>query len=129
MFDPTKPVQTRDGRKARIVATDVRRSNSVDQLMILALITSPDTVYEYEGYRHQDGTYPHVKPHLDLVNIPVKSSTWQNVYEIGAVASMHDSRERAKAARSIGKTCLGLLRRDYIDGILVDIELEKGSIG
>ena len=38
-FDPTKPVQTRDGREARIICTDVERKGDWP---IVALIKTSD---------------------------------------------------------------------------------------
>lgn len=74
-FDPTKPVQTRDGRKARIVSTDVLRD---DGRVILALITirpGHETPYvlQSDGRGHSAGEVPY-----DLVNIPNKK--WFNVF-------------------------------------------------
>lgn len=47
-FDPTKPVQTRDGRKARIICTD-----AASPLPIVALVTDKGveypTVFTKEG--------------------------------------------------------------------------------
>ena len=37
-FDPSRPVQTRDGRKARIVCVDMKR----DHYPILALVENPN---------------------------------------------------------------------------------------
>jgi hypothetical protein len=65
-FDPTKPVQTRDGCKARIICTDV-----IGKYPIIALITNKDGIYETshsftaEGKIYLNETHP-----FDLVNIP-----------------------------------------------------------
>lgn len=67
-FDPTKPVQTRDGRKARIICTDVRD----DYYPIMALVQGCTGEYamSYTG----DGSHHH-RSHVgdlpdDLINIP-----------------------------------------------------------
>lgn len=67
-FDPTIPVQTRDGRKARIVCTDVKRRQP-----ILALISDSD--YETVEYYCSDGKYNfegknQAEDCYDLINIP-----------------------------------------------------------
>jgi len=64
-FDPTKPVQTRSGIKARIICTDRACPKP-----IVALIPIGDSegiyVYNSNGYIG----YPDTQDHLDLVNIP-----------------------------------------------------------
>lgn len=64
-FDPIKPVQTRDGRKARIICTDAKGS-----FPIIALVTSLDDnleeviTYSGKGKYYLDGEdFP-----LDLIN-------------------------------------------------------------
>lgn len=63
-FDPTKPVQTRNGRKARILCTD--RKNTYP---IVALITFEDEefyhAYTKEGKYWEDEDYHE----YDLINI------------------------------------------------------------
>lgn len=65
-FDPSKPVQTRDGRAARIVATD-RKSNHYP---IVAFVESGDE--EYCHTYTTDGRYHFVgeESPSDLVNLP-----------------------------------------------------------
>lgn len=80
-FDPTKPVQTRDGRKARIVCTDATQSD----YPIVALI---DSVFGEVPYAfRKDGTrFPKEDldmTEIDLINIPVKKEGWVNVYAPG----------------------------------------------
>lgn len=67
-FDPTKPVQTRDGRKARILITDLQ-----NQTPIVAAITSEcdvENAYHYGikgNFCDMD-----IEHRYDLVNIPQK---------------------------------------------------------
>ncbi|NIA67799.1 hypothetical protein HBA54_04275 [Pelagibius litoralis] len=82
-FDPTKPVQTRDGRKARIICTDRRTT----VYSILALITENDG-YEYiESYTkagHRYGDEDCDSCSVDLINIPEEPKTakvWVAVFE------------------------------------------------
>lgn len=66
-FDPTKPVQTRDGRKARIICTDAK-----GEYPIVALITYEDGEEE-PGMFYSNGAFisgQHTLPSRDLVNIP-----------------------------------------------------------
>lgn len=90
-FDPTLPVQTRDGKKARIICTD--RANSRP---IVALVTSSDgkeypQSYFPSGLAHD---YPgHSESPSDLVNVPVKHKRWVNIYYYGGWT--HHSRQEA----------------------------------
>jgi len=74
MFDPTKPVQTRDGRKARIICTD---RNDAD-FPIVALVD--DGVYEEPKTYDSEGAYlPNMgESASDLINIP--DTKYLNVY-------------------------------------------------
>ena len=66
-FDPTKPVQTRDGREARIICTDVERKGDWP---IVALIKTSDGerpyLYKEDGCTFEDRR---MDPD-DLINIP-----------------------------------------------------------
>ena len=80
-FDPTKPVQTRDGRKARILCSDRR---SVHGFSILALVETKfgnDVVDDIISYR-PDGTHEINGDHSrhDLVNVweKQKISLWRH---------------------------------------------------
>ena len=77
-FDPTKPVQTRDGHKARIVCTD--RKGTVS---IVALVER----YSHENavYYGSDGRLVGSKEsRLDLVNIPEVTTKIAHVYLDGS---------------------------------------------
>jgi hypothetical protein len=93
-FDPTKPVQTRDGRKARIVATGL---NCI-QGSIVAVVTHQDGG-EYASHFFDDGRYiSGVEGDLDLVNVPEKRGLWVNFYpDQGRMVFAHPSREEADA--------------------------------
>ena len=79
-FDPTKPVQTRDGRKARIICTDRKHRDGA----IIALISYPEgTPHEGEEFPityYDDGMYRPCPMPLDLVNIPKVTTKISNVY-------------------------------------------------
>jgi hypothetical protein len=77
-FDPTKPVQTRDGRKARIICTDAKGGNP-----IVALRTSENGKYEVMELYYEDGRCQASSPGCDLINIPEKRTLdcWVNVYD------------------------------------------------
>lgn len=128
MFDPTKPVQTRDGRKARIICTDL---NSPDGC-IVALVESSDRYNptdERVKVYYSDGKWvrnSHTSMLVDLVNISMKTSTWQNVYDT-CTGAQHPTRNNALAmakTRLETDKYLGMIRRDYEDGKFVHAEFE-----
>lgn len=85
-FDPTKPVQTRDGRKARIVCTDrVGHTN----LVALVMTDYFEAVYSY----YSTGKHISGNDGADLVNVPEKR--WVNLYEKRAGFTLFTSEENA----------------------------------
>jgi hypothetical protein len=81
IFDPSLPVQTRDGKPARIVCTD-RLCNGGHRLVVL--------IQHKGGSEHVESRSitglvleGHLAP-LDLINIPTKLVRWFNIYEIGS---------------------------------------------
>lgn len=77
-FDPTKPVQTRDGRKARIVCKDVKCPLGFH---ILALVERDSGMeeavwFQSNGRAHRNGT----EACNDLINIPEEHEGWVSVY-------------------------------------------------
>lgn len=76
-FDPTKPVQTRDGRKARIICTN-RKASSGTNRPVVALIEALTPLegeslilYTSEGYFNLPGE----PSGLDLINVLEKHET------------------------------------------------------
>lgn len=63
-FDPTKPVQTRNGREARIICTDFKRKEP-----IVALIEVYQDGGEIMDSYCIDGTHPYKSDDWDLINI------------------------------------------------------------
>lgn len=68
MLDLTKPVQTRDGKPARVICTDFKTPYSDSTLV--ALILYPDGYEELVTFFH-DGTHARNQG-LSLVNVPEK---------------------------------------------------------
>ena len=82
MFDPTKPVQTRDGRPARIIAND-RRTVNPGRLPIVALVRSLggrdfETVYSYSP-QGLINPLSGIQDDADLVNIPEETREFRTV--------------------------------------------------
>ena len=95
-FDPNKPVQTRDGRKARIICND-----RMGYSPLIALVSDKEGEETVQGYR-ADGTYyynrgiPNDK--RDLVNIPEKR--WINLYERGPGDLYHKTKKDAEDTKA-----------------------------
>ena len=71
MLDVNKPVQCRDGRKARILATDIK-----GPLSLAAVVVYTDGVEAVFSF-YPDGRTTHAAPSaLDLVNAPRSHEDW-----------------------------------------------------
>lgn len=120
-FDPTKPVQTRDGRKARIVCVDVKTSSRFPY-PILALITNPSgeestAYFTDEGCASKRFDAEERLDSRDLINIPVKHKRvfWVNFYE----DSLYIHSDAGAARRFSSPTLLATKR--------IEIEFEEGE--
>jgi len=110
MLDLNKPVQTRDGRKARIICTDMKRSD----YPIVALTDRGD--YEVCDLFTIDGTCSlSAEPHKNnLINVPEKHTVYINMYP--------DGREFSYASREEADECAATNRI-----ACVKVEYEKGQ--
>lgn len=120
-FDPTKPVKTRDGRKARILATDIK----TPKYAILAAVErkeKPDEE-EIDFYMADGHSYVDHECGDDLVNIPTKRKLrgWVNVYNdnnMGFCGPYDTKKDADNMASSDRIACLDLSKY---------IELEEGE--
>jgi len=104
-FDPTKPVQTRDGRKAEILGTDFK-----SDYPIAAVVTHRCGTQTVNSYTRDGHYYANKTPcSHDLINVPQKHKWWLNAYEgsdrIPGAGGIFTSREAAdkSAKRDFGK--------------------------
>lgn len=67
-FDPAKPVQCRDGRKARIVFTDSVCTYAGRRQPIIAEVETPEGFRALEFF--EDGRWRNHEDDKDLINIP-----------------------------------------------------------
>lgn len=77
-FNPNKPVQTRDGRPARIICTDMEGG----AYSIVAIVTTTgqehaETFTSAGTYRYEPG---HANDARDLVNVPVVTVEYVNYF-------------------------------------------------
>jgi hypothetical protein len=75
-FDPTKPVQTRDGRPARILCANVKRS----AWPIVAAVTDPDGSESVVSYTAKGRELRLQETENDLLNAPEETTEWINYY-------------------------------------------------
>jgi hypothetical protein len=95
-FDPTKPVQTRDGRKARIVDTNYK--DILGHGQIVAIISEPSGYETLVVYCDDGQMYEDRNAVRNLVNVPEKRGFWVNFYsDWNRLATLHPSREEADA--------------------------------
>jgi len=73
MLDINKPVQTRDGRKARIIATDKKGNYP-----IIALIDEDETII---SCTKKGNRFIKCENKMDLINVPKKRYLYINVYK------------------------------------------------
>ena len=110
-FDPTKPVQTRDGRAARIICTNRKMARAT----IDALVTQADGSEFLEGFGDTGGVHNSAyRSANDLVNIPEKRFGWMNIYP---ATKLFASREDADDASHAGR----------VSCIKVEFEIETVS--
>jgi hypothetical protein len=109
LFDPTKPVQTRDGRPARILDAAIK-----NPLYPIAAVYLGDSstgeppreivaIYTKDGFYSEGDTCP-----CDLVNVPIKKGGWINIYQKnnypGAVGDVVCRSKEEAIERRIQKT-------------------------
>jgi hypothetical protein len=115
-FDPTKPVQTRDGRPARILCTD--RASPLYPIVALVRTEKGGEVSHYvtetgQSWRDEQ------ESGSDLVNIPEKREGWINVYPVPESpwrtpsACIYPTREEAIGASA--KVCLATVKVEWTE--------------
>lgn len=112
LANPSQKVVTRDGRKARILCTDMKNKQPV-----LALVTEEDR--EDIHFYYQNGVWCNEFPNhkLDLVFAPVKKEGWINIFRCKTDLYIGDVFETKEAAEKMGK-----LSKNYITTIKIEWE-------
>ena len=75
-FDPTKSVQTRDGKPARIICTDAKNADGRPMIVLVEVPKGHETAISYAA----NGRYAAEKHDFDLINVPQKHKRWLNIY-------------------------------------------------
>lgn len=112
LTNPSQKVMTRDGRKARIVCTDMKNAQP-----ILALITEGNR--EDIRFYSQNGVWCNDFPNhkLDLVFAPIKKKGWINIFRCKTELYIGDVFETKEEAEKMGK-----LSKNYITTIKIEWE-------
>lgn len=111
-FDPSKPVQTRGGRKARIVCADVKGDKP-----IIAVLTKDDGAEYAERFRADGAMHNRpwpVEGPTDLVNVPEKHVRWVNAYASGSASVGYRTREDADLYA--GRQRIACIRIEFEEG-------------
>lgn len=122
MFDPTKPVQTRDGRPARIICTDAIHKKELFKMWVLVTHENGDEM----GYPYSmEGVFDGYNGGWDLINIPERKTKWQTVTSNNSwLFDRFSTKNLAIAAQTKAMNVIGHLRFDYEDDVIVRVEFE-----
>lgn len=107
MLDLTKPVQTRDGRRVRILCTDRQDEKFPIIALVQDLFECNERLYSYtkRGFANVGGG----PSSCDLVNVPEKRSMWVNVYEKANNDVCHSTKREADKNQVPGRiACIEL---------------------
>lgn len=116
-FDPTKPVQTRDGRKARILCTDFQADGPI--VAAVSYWNGEEVLVRYQNTGiHFTARYDQ----LDLINIPEEVVKYVNVYQGSKIGLLYNSEAEARDAQR-GWTRLSYLAITFRDGKPVKAEV------
>lgn len=105
-----EPVQTRDGRKARIICAD--RKGEYPIIALIEEMHGPENVCSFHSDGKLNADYP--SSH-DLINVPKRITGWVNVYgsEMGLIYSTKEKADRAAFDRIRRTACLYV---DFAEG-------------
>lgn len=114
-IDLTKPVQTRSGRKVRILAHD-RKGQTL--YPIVALVTDEDGDEVVECFRSDGGWLATGENDQDLINLPEEKRTYFAIYDDGE-AQHAASLESLKSTWAVG-SCVDMWVGVYIALVTID---------
>ena len=129
-LDLTKPVQTRDGRKARILCTDLMSEGR--KYPIMAAVRYHAESFESLYVYTRDGKYlvgVNEDPR-DLINVPVVRHEFVNVFEgprpyVSHLNFTYDDEDKAREASAFYSVYVGTIIKRYEDEKLVSTSFVK----
>jgi len=116
-FDYKKPFTTADGRKARLLADDLRHK---DYPLVVALSVG-EGGNEFVHLYRKDGTMFYLGIDATLINIPERKERWKYVFS-DFVSSEFETRDEADKFADGYKNRIGLLRIVYENDRIVEQE-------
>lgn len=110
-FDPTKPVQTRDGRAARILCVDRKSADYPIVALVSVGASAAESIHRFGA----DGRAPYHSRGSDLVNIPQRHERWIVVGHGGDSVVLHRSEADARSSAYMrgGKPKYQVLRIEW----------------
>jgi hypothetical protein len=122
------PVQTRDGKPARLLCVDFKCGNL--GVPIVAALFFPDDGFESLRSYRADGTGCNKTgygPEYDLVNAPVRKSVFRNMYNTGPGVSHSSLGEanRVASGSAAAKCRSAILEIIEEDGIPIEAKIHK----
>ena len=128
--DFSKPVQTRDGRKARILCTDADNPDGSVVALVEYAKGHPHEGKEACVNYYPDGSYVRGYCYTsasDLVNVPERSSEFSNILYNGVSGVSMPSVASCRSYRNQGATYAGVLETVFEDGVVVDMIYHKDA--
>lgn len=111
--DWTKPIQTRDGRPARVLCTDLKSPNEL-RVVIAVLLT--DGKREDVWYRPPCGKFYGMNKEspTDIINVPEKRTVYINIYSPNDMV-LHTTKEAAEQCL-VKDLCIARVKVEYTVG-------------
>jgi len=123
-LDPSKPVRTKDGRAARIIATDALSKHSP----IVALVMDWNGTHEYVlTYNEFGQENPHHPCGADLVNVPERIEGFVNFFRDRDKVWAEFHRNSAAADQYATVAAPGLSGRTATAFARLRVNLEEGT--
>lgn len=110
----SRPVQTRDGRKVRIICTD--GPAFCGEQPITGFIEGNNIADNWQagGNYWRKCTIGQLDQSKDLINVPEKRVVWVNIYEQPLAIAAHGSRGTADKSASVGR--IACVRVEFTEG-------------
>jgi len=119
MLDYEKPVQTRDGRAARIIDTNIQKEHGVYLAVVVSSMDgkTDNILLYYPDGRFQKGR----SDNMDLVNVP--SKCWVNFYPKGSfdVYRTHTHAKSMRFANCLLTHCFDGIEAEVLLSMLNDL--------
>jgi hypothetical protein len=114
-FDPTKPVQTRNGKSARIICTDRK-----GLFPILALVVDSNKIEKAFAYNKKGELCGCPGSVFNLINILNRTSKFRNIWSsVSAQAFAYNTMKEALSMKGPSER-LGVLELKYEEGVFID---------